>query len=35
VKNEHTLIRSDLTITDLEDCNQRALEKVARIGLGG
>ena len=35
VKNEHTLIRSDLTITDLEDCNQRSLEKVARIVRGG
>lgn len=35
VRNERTLISSDLTITDLEACNQRALEKVARIGLGG
>jgi HD-like signal output (HDOD) protein len=34
-RNEHMLIRSDLTITDLEDCNERALEKVAAIGLGG
>jgi HD-like signal output (HDOD) protein len=35
VRNEHTLLRSDLTINDLEECNQRALEKVARVGLGG
>jgi HD-like signal output (HDOD) protein len=35
VKNEQMLLRSDLTITDLEDCNQRSLEKVAQIGLGG
>ena len=35
VRNEHTLIRSDLTITDLEECNQRSSEKVARIGFGG
>jgi HD-like signal output (HDOD) protein len=34
-KNEQMLIRSDLTITDLEECNERALEKVAAIGLGG
>jgi HD-like signal output (HDOD) protein len=34
VKNEHTLIRSDLTITDLEKCNQRASERVGRIGFG-
>jgi HD-like signal output (HDOD) protein len=34
VRNEHTLIRSDLTITDLEECNERSLEKVARIGFG-
>lgn len=34
VKNEKTLLRSDLTITDLEACNQRATEKVARIGAG-
>ncbi len=33
-KNEKTLIRSDLTITDLEECNQRAAKKVARIGFG-
>jgi HD-like signal output (HDOD) protein len=35
VRNEHTLIRSDLTITDLEECNARSMEKVALIGLGG
>jgi HD-like signal output (HDOD) protein len=35
VRNEHTLIRSDLTINDVEDCNQRALERVAKIGFGG
>jgi HD-like signal output (HDOD) protein len=34
VMNEHTLIRSDLTITDLEECNERASERVARIGFG-
>jgi len=33
-KNEKTLLRSDLTITDLEECNQRAAEKVAKIGFG-
>ena len=34
VKNEKTLLRSDLTITDLEECNQRAAEQVAKIGFG-
>lgn len=34
VKNEKTLVRSDLTISDLEDCNRRAAEKVARVGFG-
>ncbi|MDB6094583.1 MAG: putative signal transduction protein [Verrucomicrobia bacterium] len=34
VKNEKTLIRSDLTITDLESCNQRAAEQVTKIGFG-
>jgi HD-like signal output (HDOD) protein len=34
VKNEITLLRSDLTITDLEECNQRASALVARIGFG-
>jgi HD-like signal output (HDOD) protein len=34
VRNEHTLIRSDLTINDLEDCNQRTVELVSKIGLG-
>ncbi len=33
-KNEKTLIRSDLTITDLEDCGRRAAQKVAKIGFG-
>ena len=33
-KNEKTLVRSDLTITDVEECNQRAAEQVARIGFG-
>lgn len=34
IKNEKTLLRSDLTITDLEECNARAMQKVARIGFG-
>lgn len=34
VRNERMLIRSDLTITDLEECNDRALVKVAAIGFG-
>jgi HD-like signal output (HDOD) protein len=34
VKNEKTLLRSDLTITDLEECNQRASDQVAKIGVG-
>lgn len=34
VKNEKTLLRSDLTITDLEECNQRAAQRVARVGFG-
>lgn len=33
-KNEKVLIRSDLTITDLDDCNLRAAEKVAKVGFG-
>ena len=33
-RNEKSLIRSDLTITDLEDCNLRASEKVAKMGFG-
>lgn len=33
-KNEKTLLRSDLTINDLEECNERAQSKVARIGFG-
>lgn len=33
-RNEQNLIRSDLTITDVEECNARAAEKVARIGFG-
>ncbi len=33
-QNEKSLLRSDLTITDLEECNQRAAAKVARIGFG-
>jgi HD-like signal output (HDOD) protein len=33
-RNEQSLIRSDLTITDVEDCNRIASEKVARIGFG-
>ena len=33
-QNEKTLLRSELTITDLEDCNQRAAAKVAKIGFG-
>ena len=34
VKNEITLIRSDLNITDLEACNERVSAQVARIGFG-
>lgn len=34
VQNEKTLLRSDLTLTDLEECNRRAVAKVARIGFG-
>jgi HD-like signal output (HDOD) protein len=34
VKNEKTLVRSDLTITDLEECNRRATAEVTRIGFG-
>jgi len=33
-ENEKTLLRSDLTLEDLEACNQRAKTKVARIGFG-
>ena len=33
-QNEKTLLRSDLTITDLDECNQRASHKVAKIGFG-
>jgi HD-like signal output (HDOD) protein len=33
-KNERTLIRSDLTLEDVEACNERASEKVVKIGLG-
>lgn len=33
-KNESSLVRSDLTITDVEDCNQRAATQVARVGVG-
>jgi HD-like signal output (HDOD) protein len=33
-RNEKTLIRSDLTITDLEECSHRAALQVARIGFG-
>jgi len=35
VRNEHTLLGSDLTITDLEECNERSAAKVAGIGFGG
>ncbi len=34
VKNEKTLLGSDLTITDLEECNQRAAALVAKVGFG-
>ena len=34
VRNEQTLIRSDLTITDVEELNQLASEKVAKVGFG-
>jgi len=34
VQNDKTLIRSEMQITDLEECNQRASEKVAKIGFG-
>jgi len=33
-QNEKTLLRSDLTITDLDECNERASHKVAKIGFG-
>lgn len=33
-KNQNSLIRSDLTITDLEECNQRAAAEVTRVGFG-
>jgi HD-like signal output (HDOD) protein len=33
-KNQNSLVRSDLTITDLEDCNARASAKVTRVGFG-
>lgn len=33
-RNERTLIRSDLTITDVEEFNRRASEKVAKVGFG-
>lgn len=33
-RNEVTLIRSDLTLDDLEACNERAAAKVAQIGFG-
>ena len=33
-QNEKSLLRSDLTLTDLEECNQRAAARVARIGFG-
>lgn len=33
-KNEKNLLRSDLTINDVEDCNQRAAAQVMRIGFG-
>jgi HD-like signal output (HDOD) protein len=33
-RNEKTLLRSDLTITDLEECNRRAAKQVAQIGFG-
>lgn len=34
VKNETSLIRSDLTITDVEAFNQRAAKQVVRVGFG-
>lgn len=34
MQNEKTLIRSDLTITDLQACNHRAAIKVANVGFG-
>lgn len=33
-RNHTSLIRSDLTITDVEACNQRAAKQVARVGFG-
>ncbi len=33
-KNETTLLRSDLTINDVEECNARAAAQVARVGFG-
>ena len=34
VKNEKTLLRSDLTFTDIEDCNRWASAQVTKIGFG-
>jgi len=34
VKNEVTLLRSDLTINDLEECNQRAAAKIGKVSFG-
>jgi HD-like signal output (HDOD) protein len=33
-QNEGNLIRSDLTITDVQECNERAAARVAKIALG-
>lgn len=33
-RNHTSLIRSDLTITDVETCNRRAAQQVARVGFG-
>jgi HD-like signal output (HDOD) protein len=33
-KNEKNLVRSDLTIDDVDECNRRAAEQVARVGFG-
>lgn len=34
LQNENTLVRSGMTLADLEACNRRAEAKVARVGFG-
>jgi len=33
-KNEKSLLRADVTITDIEEINQRAAAKVVKVGFG-